>query len=86
MAEFENIGAQLPSNPGSYNDFLERTGMEPGMDAIRAMSEEVQQFKQDLVLVRGLKDTEELRRMPLTFSRPELAIPVGHLALSKQAG
>lgn len=86
MAELENIGAQLPSNPGSYNDFLARTGMEPGMDAIAAMSDQVQKLREDLVLVRGLTDTEELHRMPLTFSRPELAVPVGNLALSKQAG
>lgn len=82
MASHESIGAQLPSNPGSYNDFLTRTGMQPGTEALERLGEELATFRQDLVAVRGLDSLEELHAAPLDFVRPERAVQVGSTALA----
>lgn len=55
----------LPSNPGSYNDFLEATGLEPGPGAIVALSAALDIYKQDLIEARGLSSLEELHSSPL---------------------
>lgn len=79
MAELENIGAGLPTNPGSYNDFLARTGMESGPAAIVAMSVEIQAHMDALVTARGLSGREELHSSPFTASKL-----VGQAALTEQ--
>ncbi len=81
MAKFENIGADLPTNPGSYNEFLARTGMESGPAAVEAMSVEIQAHMDALVAARGLSSREELHSSPFTASKL-----VGQTALTEQIG
>lgn len=81
MAEHESIGANLASNPGSWNDFLERTGMQPGPEAFRALSEELAVFRSELADIRGIS-LEELHSRPLTFSNSETTTRIGKTALA----
>ena len=75
MAEFESIGAQLPSNPGSWNEFLARTGMQPGPEAFAALHEELKVFRADLAQERGIP-LEELHSSPLTLRANESTVSV----------
>lgn len=81
MAEHESIGANLASNPGSWNDFLERRGMQPGPEAFQALSEELAVYKAELAEIRGIS-LDDLHSSPLTFSNPEATTRIGKTALT----
>lgn len=72
----------LPSNPGSYSEFLENNNLESGPEALQLLSTAMNKYRQDLIAARGLQGPEELHTAPLTFVRLECATIVGATALA----
>jgi len=52
-------------NPGSYNEFLAREGLQSRPEAIEAHSVALDGFKQELARRRGISDVHDLHTMPL---------------------
>jgi hypothetical protein len=73
---------ELPSNPGSYNEFLESNNLQHSPEALQMLSEAMDKYRQDLIAIRGLEGPEELHVAPLDFIRPERAVPIGSIALA----
>lgn len=69
------------NNPGSYIEFLERTGLEHGEEALELLAEELVEHRRMLVVNRGLDTLEQLHAAPASVS-PERAQPVGSVALA----
>jgi len=52
-------------NPGSYNEFLAREGLQPGPEAIEAHSVALDGFKEEIARRRGFTDVADLHTMPI---------------------